>query len=335
LLPPPPMMSNFLVALCVVTMAVSGIAGPVQPCLEKKCAMSYDACRLNSGCDTAVVKCLASCTAAGCDSNCFTAAVTSMPKLDVPLLIALDVCGGYAGCFPSARLSNIAPVQPLSTEPQPSVASPLRASLPGCDAQGHIRGSKACYPPQLVVKTHSIAQPTPGTFVVNITNPSGIYPYENVSISLYATASGLPANSSVAIHAVTGFVYCDGHFELTKVPYTVTRRFASGVWKHDLLLPTLDVPIGANSLAVVLSMNTTVHDDPYKNTCRNMTQFVCEDTPAGMVCEWCKPSNRCISKKEECAPSSGGTRHAEGVIEFQEYQMSWDTWLNYTAIPIN
>ena len=41
-------------------------------------------------------------------------------------------------------------------------------------------------------------------------------------------------------------------------------------------------------------------DDPYQNTCLNMTKFTCDETPAGMVCAWCASERKCKSKKEHC-----------------------------------
>jgi len=55
--------------------------------------------------------------------------------------------------------------------------------------------------------------------------------------------------------------------------------------------------------ATMLTASSFSDPDPYKHTCKNMTRFACEDTPAGMVCQWCEKVSKCMSKRETCGES--------------------------------
>jgi len=41
-------------------------------------------------------------------------------------------------------------------------------------------------------------------------------------------------------------------------------------------------------------------DDPYSKFCPTLNERACADTPAGMVCQWCKAAGKCVTQKETC-----------------------------------
>ena len=55
---------------------------------------------------------------------------------------------------------------------------------------------------------------------------------------------------------------------------------------------------------IAATAETPPPSDPYKHMCAPMPRFACEDTPAGMVCQWCAATGRCISKQQRCAASA-------------------------------
>ena len=77
------------------------VGGPVQQCLQAHCAPYSSACNLLSACRHELIDCMTNCTSSSCEVQCFTTASNTLPKLEIPALIALDVYGGYNGCFPS------------------------------------------------------------------------------------------------------------------------------------------------------------------------------------------------------------------------------------------
>lgn len=95
-----PQLTPLLLLLALVGPA---LAGPVQQCLQSKCGTYYSACSLLSDCRHELIDCMTNCSSGPCEVECFTTASNTMPKLELPALIALDVCGGSDGCFPSRK----------------------------------------------------------------------------------------------------------------------------------------------------------------------------------------------------------------------------------------